>query len=375
MTRADELIRQEIARTGPLSFSKFMELALYHPLYGYYNRRAPQRGVQGDYFTSLQVSPLFPSVFARLVVSMQQTLGCEQFALIEVGCGDGEFLEGVLRELASQNAARGVRVWAVERSRSARDRLIKRLSRFDRCQVLEKLDQIEWMGTLEGCIFSNEFFDALPFDRYVVRDGRWREIAVAEQDGRLMEMERDANSGVQSELPSIVEWNLQPGHRIEYRSSIGAVFEEWSALLSRGYAVTVDYGHPRAVLLDSSRANGTAMAYYKHQARQDVLERSGDQDVTAHVDFTQLAQMGRLHGWQTDFFCSQGVFLSAVGESVIEKFLTDAPEAEKQRRAAAVRQLLHPDAMGEKFWTLLQSKDAPLPSVLANVSNRVKRLL
>ena len=135
-------------------------------------------------------------------------------------------------------------------------------------------------------------------------------------------------------------------------------------MLARGYVLTVDYGHPRAVLLDPSRANGTAMAYYKHEARADILERAGEQDLTAHVDFTQLALAGSSHGWQPEFFCSQGVLLSTVGEPVIAQFLASAPEAERQKRAAAVRQLVHPSAMGEKFWTLLQIKDAQVPAVV-----------
>ena len=202
MTKAEELIRQEIERTGPLPFSKFVDLALYHPLYGYYNRRAPQRGASGDYFTSLQVSSLFPAVFARLFSSMKETLGSDQFSLIEVGCGDGEFLEGVLNELNAQKLSRGFRVWAVERSRPARDRLVKRLSRFDRCEVVESLGHVEWMGTLEGCIFSNEFFDATPFDRYTVQDGQWVETVVEIKNQQLVETQRD-NFSVDPEIIAV----------------------------------------------------------------------------------------------------------------------------------------------------------------------------
>jgi SAM-dependent MidA family methyltransferase len=323
----------------------------------------------------LQVSSLFPRVFARLFLSMKQALGCDQFSLVELGCGDGEFLEGVLNELNAQKLGRGFRVWAVERSRPARDRLVKRLSRFDRCQVIESLDQVEWMGTLEGCIFSNELFDALPFDRYVARDGRWREIAVGLRDGALAETERDAPPGVQAALPSLTDGAIAPGHRIEYRSSIPSLYEAWGALLSRGYVVSVDYGHPRAVLLDPSRANGTAMSYRKHEADSNVLKNAGEQDITAHVDFTQLAQAGRAQGWLPEFFCSQGVLLSTVGEPVIAQFLAESQANDRPARAAAVKQLIHPSAMGEKFWTLLQAKDAPLPGALDGVSNRVKRLI
>jgi SAM-dependent MidA family methyltransferase len=231
------------------------------------------------------------------------------------------------------------------------------------------------MGTLEGCIFSNELFDAIPFDVYIVEDGRWVEVTVETKDGNLCEGRRPASESVRISLPSISEWQLASGHRLEHRPSVGRVYEEWDALLARGYVLSVDYGHPRAVLLDPSRANGTAMAYHKHEARADVLERAGEQDLTAHVDFTQLAEAGSAHGWRPEFFCSQGVLLSTVGEPVIAQFLSSVPESDAQTRAAAVRQLVHPGAMGEKFWTLLQAKDAPLPSALSGVSNRIKRLI
>src|SRR5581483_11786657 len=150
--------------------------------------------------------------------------------------------------------------------------------------------------------------------------------------------------------------------------SIDRIYEEWSALLARGYALTVDYGHPRAMLLDPTRANGTAMSYRQHEAISDVLADPGEQDVTAHVDFTQLVEAGTRHDWRPEFFCSQGVLLSTVGEPVIAKYLSASTDDERAKRAAAVRQLLHPDAMGEKFWTLLQTKDAPVPPLLSGVS-------
>ncbi len=375
MTKAEQLVRQEIRRLGPLPFSKFVELALYHPLYGYYNRKTPQRGKAGDYFTSMQVSSIFPRICARLFSSMKEALGCDQFALIEIGSGDGEFLEGVLHQLNIDKQARGFRVWAVERSRPARDKLVKRLSRFDRCQVIENLDQVEWMGTLEGCIFSNEFFDALPFDRYRFRNGQWREQLVGEQDGALVEMDRDIDKVQPTEVPTILADEIASGHRMEFRPQIAALFEEWGALLSRGYALTIDYGHPREIFLSGPRADGTAMAYFQHTASQALLERVGEQDLTAHVDFTQLVEAGQRHGWRPDFFSSQGVLLSTVGETLISEFLAGGPEDQRHNRAAVVRQLIHPSAMGEKFWALLQSKDAPLPTVLTGLPNRIKRLI
>src|SRR5258708_6253861 len=147
---AAELIRQEIRARGPRTFYEFMDLALYHPLYGYYQRPAPQRGRSGDYFTSLQVSALFPEIFADALLAMRQTLDSDQFTLLEMGAGHGEFLEGVLTVLKNHDALKGLRVWAVECARPARERLMRRLSRFAKCHVVSTLDEIEWMGGADG---------------------------------------------------------------------------------------------------------------------------------------------------------------------------------------------------------------------------------
>ena len=119
---AAALLRQEIRADGPISFFRFVDLALYHPAHGYYGRLAPQRGRAGDYVTSMQMGGLFPAIFADVVRAMRQTLQSEQFALIELGAGGGEFVEGVLRALTADER-KGLRVWAVERSRLAREAL------------------------------------------------------------------------------------------------------------------------------------------------------------------------------------------------------------------------------------------------------------
>ncbi len=358
---AEDLIRQEIERRGPMDFATFVDLALYHPTYGYYNQPSPRRGRAGDYFTSLQVGDIFPRIFADAILQMKETLGAEQFALIEVGAGNGEFLEGVLKSLAekraeSKSSAGGFRVWAVERSRPARDLLYKKLSRFPRCEVVASMDDIDWMGTLEGCIFSNEFFDALPFERWRKNGKEWSDVRVDVKDGQLLEVGAE-------------------GHEVERRPQIPDIYKQWSAWLARGYVMTVDYGHPRESFLSPSRSNGTWMCYHKHRANKEILARIGDQDITSHVDFTQLVEEGKKAGFDPLLFCSQGVFLSYLGHRRLEAWLNEASEDEKRRRAAAVQQLIHPDAMGEIFWMLLQAKGVEMPPAFAQIPSRLRRLL
>lgn len=373
-TPAGQLIKQEIRRSGPMTFRQFVELALYHPVHGYYHRARAQRGRQGDYFTSLQVSPLFPQIVADGLIQMWDHLGGEQFTLIEVGAGDGEFLRGVLEALDARGRAKGVKAWAVERGRSARERLWRALSRFPKCQIVPSLDEVEWMGAVDGCIVSNEFFDALAFHRLRFDGNAWVEIYVDVDGDRFIEKTGPLSNAALLDIPGFDNLPFEKDQEIEVRPEVGSFFDEWGRRLSRGYVLTFDYGHPRAQLYSPTRPKGTWLAYYQHQAVQDPFVRIGAQDLTAHVDFTQLVQAGESAGFLPRLFCSQGMYLTHVGQERIDKALRETSGPQRQSIAGAVKQLLHPDAMGEAFWTLVQSKDIDLPPGLSAIPNRLKRL-
>lgn len=373
-TPAELLIKQEIDRLGPMRFDRFVDIALYHPLYGYYNQARPQRGRRGDYFTSLQVSKLFPRIFAEAVMHMWDALGCEQFSLIEIGSGDGEFLEGVLTALAEKKKTSGLKVWAVEKSRPARERLWRALSRFPKCKVVPSLEDIEWFGGLEGCVVSNECLDALPFRRLRFAKGAWQEIGIQQENGKLGE----ALMPLSEENVLKALGNFKPdteGQEIEIRPAVEGLLEEIGQWLVRGYIVTFDYGHPRAQLYSPFRKNGTWMCYRNHTANQDIFNHIGQQDITAHVDFTHLMEKGLKMGFTPALYASQGIFLSHVGQDPIEGFLKEGNAGEQRRHAAQVRQLIHPDAMGEVFWVLVQARNTGLPDRWNSIPNRLRRLV
>lgn len=371
---AEELIRQQIQIEGPMSFRRFMELALYHPYHGYYNQSSPRRGRSGDYFTSLQVSSLFPQIMAESFLQMWEMLGSEQFVLIEVGSGDGEFLEGVLKIFAQKKKLKGLRVWAVEQSRPARDHLWRKLSRFPRCQVVSSMDQIDWMGGMEGCIFSNELFDALPFHRLRRRSTGWQEVLIDLENGTLVEKEGLLTGFINKLLYFDDPGNLEEGHELEARPQISTIFEEWSSWISRGFVLTVDYGHPFSSFFSPLRAQGTWRCYKKHEMNKNALQDIGTQDITSHIDFTQLALEGQKVGFDPLLYCSQGIFLTHAGKDVIEQSLAGGQEQEKKKMIRAVQQLLHPEAMGENFWVLVQGKGMELPPTLKAIPSRLSRL-
>lgn len=369
------MIHQEINLRGPLTFADFVDIVLYHPKYGYYNQTGPRRGRSGDYFTSLQVSPLFAEILADAILEMQETLGTEQFSLIELGSGDGELLENILRVFKEKKMQGRFRVWAVERSIPARDNLWKRLSRFPRCEIVSTLDEIEWMGGLEGCVLSNEWVDALSFHRLRRVGGAWREIYVTHDENQFKEMTGPLSALVSSTFSPLDSIDIQEGHEIEFRPAVSDFLKDFSQKLNRGYVLTVDYGHPRSTLLHPSRSQGTWQCYFQHQANRQVFDHLGEQDITAHVDFSDWGRCGESHGFESALFASQGVFLSYVGQKRIEQALATATDEAGKQVKAALQQLLHPDAMGEKFWVLVQKKEVDLPPTFLEIPNRNKRLL
>ena len=367
MEPAEQLIRQEIRRGGPMTFDRFVDIALYHPDHGYYTRSKGQRGRSGDYFTSMQVSDLFPKIFAEVLKSMRETLGAEQFSLVEFGSGGGEFLENVLKAL-TPDERKGLRVWSIERSRPARDQIWKRLSRFPKCEVVASFDDIDWMGGLEGCVFSNEFFDALPFQRLRKSASGWDEISVGLEGENFVETAAPL-AMTPALAGALAQISAAPGAEVEARTQIAGLYDDVAARLSRGWIVTVDYGHPASAV--GRAPTGTWRCFQGHELNESPYQRVGRQDITANVDFSQLARAGAAADFDTQLFASQGIFLAHAGRAVIEDALKRPDPTAIQR---AVQQLLHPDAMGERFWTLVQGRSVELPDILKGIPNRAARL-
>ncbi len=372
-TTTQDLIEQEIRRWGPMTFARFVELALYHPKHGYYNRSAPTRGRAGDYFTAPQVGGLMAKLFAEAIVAMKEAVGSDQFSLVEVGSGDGEFLRGILESLEARKQLGGVRVFAVERSRPSREKLWRSLSRFPKCEIVESIDEIEMVGGLDGCLLTNELFDALPFHRLRFKGTEWKEIYVdLGKNGGLTDKEGPVSEEAK---PLVKPIFAMPNQEVEVRPIIADLYKSWSQLFARGFVVSIDYGHPRAELYSPRRPKGTAICYYKHKAQENFYQNVGDQDMTAHVDFTQLAQAGQAAGFDPALFTTQGVFFSFLGKEIIPQWLEAAQSpAARAKKQGALQQILHPEAMGETFKVLLQQKNVLMPPLFADIPSRLKRL-
>ena len=322
MTAAGELLAAEIARNGPIPFRRFMEVALYHPQYGYYRRPRDPFGREGDFFTAEQLQPVFGILMAARVRQIYSAMGePRDFAVVELGAGRGE-MAGAFGE------------WRYIPVEIGSGGLPEHFS---------------------GVVFSNEFFDALPVDAAIGVGGEYRERRVAWSGGRfLWETGGPVGPAVADYLArysapaddgQVVEVNLAA---IEWLDRIGECMES-------GGILTIDYGYRKAELVRFPA--GTLMSYRRHTAAEDVLAEPGERDITAHVNFTALEEHGARHGWRTERIENLSQTILMAGEPDQFAAALDGPdESERWRRRMQLKTLLV--GMGETFRVLLQRKNA-----------------
>ncbi|MBL0059633.1 MAG: SAM-dependent methyltransferase [Elusimicrobia bacterium] len=195
MSSLDEIVRAEVRRRGRVTFAEFMGWALTHPTHGYYMTKI-RTGRGGDFVTNVQAGPLFGRLLAESFVEMWDALGSEKFTLVELGGSDGSLAESVLRALEEMGRDRRVTLHVVEASPVARQAARRRLSRYGRVQLHACLEEMEHTAGVEGCVYSNEFFDALPFHRVRWKEGRLWELWVEEAGGKLFERPGPLSPGV-----------------------------------------------------------------------------------------------------------------------------------------------------------------------------------
>jgi len=322
MSELAALIRDEIAREGPLSFRRYMELALYSPELGYYRRPRDPFGKRGDFYTAEQLQPVFGTLIASRVRALLEEMGeSSGAALVELGAGRCEMAESFS----------GFRYVPVETGRG------------------------ELPARFRGAVFANEFFDALPGEVGVRRGDSFHEMRVAWSGERFVWTEGGPmSSGAEEYIASylgprneseIVEVNLEALRWVE----------RVARSLEAGVVVTIDYGYTRREFARFPR--GTLMSYRKHRALDDVLSDPGERDITAHVCFTALEERGRSCGLAPAPLESLARTLLDAGQADEFAAALGAGDAAAQmRRRLQLKTLLF--GMGETFRTLIQRKDA-----------------
>jgi SAM-dependent MidA family methyltransferase len=367
--RIVDLIRHE----GPIPFSRYMAMCLYEPELGYYARPREQFGKAGDFYTSSDVHALFGRLLCRQFVEFWQTLGSPATVdLIELGPGRGLFARDVLDWAAKKHPEflRALRYRLVETSPWLRQRQQERLAEF--VATGQVTIDSDFPPALARCgdalvVFGNEFFDALPVE-VLTADG---ELRVAETDGALTEQTVDPRPqvleyvdlyGVHPSVGGRVEVSLAG---LEWMRRIADAFagsrgpQQGSACCGgsrRGFAVFIDYGYTRPEQL-AGRHLDTLMTYRQHRAGGNPYEAPGEQDITAHVNFTALRAAACQGGLDDLALLTQSQFLMGVGEPTqfAEAFEDCHLPQEQAKVAMQLKHLVTPAGIGEIFQVLLLS--------------------
>ena len=381
-------IEQEIRERGPIPFSRYMELCLYDPEFGYYSRNTEKFGKAGDFYTSSDVHAVFGRLLARQFEEMWRALGKpEQLDVLELGPGRGLFAQDVLdwSEKKFPEFFRAVRYTLAERSASLRERLAANLRhRISSGKVVvqsqfgdsgfnnqsEDMPQppaggdarrstARFVAEAPLIVFANEFFDALPVE-ILSEQGALR---INLGDGNFVEEWAPASA---AELEFLDRYGVHPetGMRTEATLVAQKQMASLSAAIEQGFLVTIDYGYTREEQL-ASRHLGTVMTYRQHSASPNPYEAPGDQDITAHVNFTALASTAEQSGMRAHQLLTQSQFLLGIGEAnqFGDAFEECRLPEERAKIALQLKHLVTPAGMGETFQVLVASKDVPFESV------------
>lgn len=313
-----DLIRSEIRGQGPIPFERFMDLALYAPDCGYYTKPGPSPvGKAGDFITSVSSGPLFGRILAHVIEGTRRELNDPAFTVVEYGAHRGALRSHILTELPDLNYL------AIDVGDSE-------------------------PAAITGCVLANELLDALPVHRVHASKGQWLEWYV----------EADVNGAFQWSLGPLSSETLHlalaplPVQVMDnYTTEINLRALEWidtiAQRLKRGAIILIDYGYERVDYFAPHRHQGTLTCYRQHSRGNDPLLLPGEQDITAHVEFSSLIDRAKSHGFEVKTFETQEQFLLKAGRALIHQGAIDP---------TSIQQLTHPNFMGQAFKVLILAR-------------------
>jgi SAM-dependent MidA family methyltransferase len=374
------LISQRISQhpLEQITFAEFMDTVLYHPQQGYYTSQPKIGRMQADFLTSPHLGADFGELLAVQLGEMWQRLGNPApFTLVEMGAGQGLLAAQVLNSLQQQNRAcfATLEYVIVEKSAKLIEEQRERLQPW-----LERGVQVSWrpklrdtIAPITGCIFSNELVDAFPVHQIIIHQGQLHEVYLTASGA-------DASQpwGETIDVPStprLVEYFDWLGISLcdypdGYRTEVNLAALDWlptlSEQLDRGYVLTIDYGYPAHRYYSRQRSQGTLQCYYQHAHHNDPYLHIGEQDITAHVDFTALQKAGDRCGLVNLGLTPQGLFLMALGLgdrlAALSQSTTQNPQEIQQllQRRDNLHRLIDPMGLGN-FQVLIQGKGLTTP--------------
>lgn len=370
-TKLAELLASRIRSRGEMTFASFMEAALYEPNLGYYTSPGRKVGAEGDFYTSMNVHSAFGRLISREIGRFFELLGSPAaFTVAEAGAGGGQLAQDILDAISEENQTlyNALTYRLIEKEPSLKEAQAARLERHSERLAWSSPNELE-KGKLKftGCIISNELFDAMPVHLVEMTDDGLKEVYVGAGPEGFRERLAAPSTPELAAYLNRFEVNLMRGQRAE----INLVAPHWIAAaadaLERGFVLTIDYGYLTEELYTPQRKAGTLLCYYKHTTSDNPYERVGEQDITTHINFSQLMEAGNDAGLATVWYGEQYRFLLGLGlmEELVRLEAQAETEQEKIKHRLALKKLMLPEGgMGDTFKVLIQAKGVANPQLL-----------
>ena len=355
MTPLKSQLLERIRQNGPLSFADFMAAALYNPLYGYYASGKARIGREGDFTTSVSTGALFGRLLARQFSEFWTMLGRpDNWLLVEQGAFDGRLSCDILEALSVQDPPcfEATTLHIVEPFPQFQVRQAETLTLFKH-KVFWHSDVAE-LPEYHGVHFSNELLDAFPVHKVRRQNGVWTELRVAEENGGLVWQATPIRCTNLSEAAEAIP-TTDEGFTTEICLEHREFFVNAASKLRHGWLLTCDYGMADWELAAPHRKDGTLAAYRDQKKHSDVLSCPGEQDITAHVNFTAATQSAIASGFSFVGYTDQHRFLTGLAPLHFQD-ATASLSIQQQRELLQFRTLTHPQLMGFQFKALCLSK-------------------
>ena len=391
MTPLEKIIIDKIKKQGSTTFETFMDMALYYPELGYYTSPDLKIGRKGDFYTSPHLHKIFGAMIGKQLEEMWEIMERPSvFHAVEIGAGAGYLCKDILDYLKTREIFQSLNYIIVEINpvmiekqkellsnppnpwspsappEAGKPPLIKVMTRRggERGLLDEK---VKWVSSLRelnnirGCIFSNELLDAFPVHLIEMEDAL-KEIFINFDGKNIIEQKLDISSP--NLLKYLEEFNIDitSGYRTEINLKIKDWLKEISEILHEGFVITIDYGYTAKEYYDEERSKGALLCYHKHRMNENPYENIGEQDITAHVNFSSLKKWGEEIGLKTIGYCPQGTYLISLG---IDEVITEiyGNSSEYPSEILKIKNLILPQGMGESHKVMIQYKGERLPTL------------
>jgi SAM-dependent MidA family methyltransferase len=365
-------IIKNIGEDGPITFEKFMEMALYDVDFGYYTSRNARIGRKGDYYTSSYLHPVFGAMLGRQLEEMWEAMGRPRdFEVLEMGAGAGYLCKDILDFLKKREIFSSLRYYIIELSPAMKEEQKGVLS--------DHPDKVDWFLSLgdvngaKGCLLSNELLDAFPVHLIQMEDGL-KEVYVGASEGRFVEyLGTPSDQAVHDYLAEFAV-RLERGYRTEINLGVKDWLRSASSAMAAGFILTIDYGYTAQEYYSEDRNRGTLMCYHRHQLIEDPLVNIGEQDITAHVNFSSVKKWGEDADFKTLGFCGQGAYLTSLGiEDELKRLAVESKDYLFE--LARIKKLIMPQGMGESHQVMVQYKGPGEPGLKGfTLRNRMRYL-